>query len=419
MSRIPLATDLKTRTGAPDKDARLKNAYVEARGDQSVVRKRPQAQGGVAVGTGTAQGGYGNVLFWGDTPYVITPNTGTPWSPLTNYVIGDHTAIDYVDYWALTDHTNSQPPSANWSRSYVPAVPAQWNSGTTGFIQSVYDGNHRVAWNGSIYCMIGQNLISGYAFPITSSNGISWTAHSDIAGLSYGGGSGYSICWNGTVFLAVGLAGAGAGYWATSTDGISWTTYTDGGTTPDFYDVAWNGTVFCAVDGISDTSYTSSNGISWTAHALPALSASYRCIAWNGSAFVTCGRSSSIALASADGINWTQYVLPYSTTWNFISTKGTLICVSNANGSRCAASSDNGATWTGAITTGIVGITASSSMFLSVDYSSTSTYRTSTDGLNWTSRSFPSTSSWNIVGYGNGFFVSDNATSVLFSTTGL
>jgi hypothetical protein len=131
--RINLATDIKTRTGAPEgKDARLKNAYIETRGEQSVVRKRPIAQGGVVVGSGVPQGGYGDVVFWADTPYPITNSTGTTWTIGTPYSVGDHVTSDFEDYWAINDNTGSQPPSADWSDSYVPAVPfagtyATWN----------------------------------------------------------------------------------------------------------------------------------------------------------------------------------------------------------------------------------------------------------------------------------------------------
>ena len=73
MSRIPLSTDLKTRTGAPDKDARLKNCYVEVRGDQSAVRRRASCQSdGDVIVAGTAQGGIG--LTINGTDLVVTVN---------------------------------------------------------------------------------------------------------------------------------------------------------------------------------------------------------------------------------------------------------------------------------------------------------------------------------------------------------
>lgn len=154
MSRIPLTTDYKTRTGAPDKDARLKNAYIETRGEQSVVRRRPSGQGGIAVGTGTAQGGIGfNIAgtdyfigFWADTMQTYTGG-GTSWNSGTSYLTGDRVAVDFVDYWAINDNTNSQPPSVNWSRSYVPDVPvvityATWNPAEiTGTEITLSNGN--------------------------------------------------------------------------------------------------------------------------------------------------------------------------------------------------------------------------------------------------------------------------------------
>lgn len=155
--RIPLATSIKTRTGVPDKDARLKNAYVEGKGDpqspdyQSVVRKRPQAQGGIVTGSGIAQGGIGfsiagvpyfigvfgdaangSALTGGST--AITPSgasVGTNWAAGTGYAAGQMVSVDFVDYWAINDNTGSQPPSSHWSRSFVPAIHGLWRSTRT------------------------------------------------------------------------------------------------------------------------------------------------------------------------------------------------------------------------------------------------------------------------------------------------
>jgi len=92
--RYPLATDLKTRTGVPDKDARMKNSYIETKGEQQIIRKRPCAQGGVATGSGVAQGGIGIVVngvptivtVWGDTPVTDTDPGG--WTNGATYADG-------------------------------------------------------------------------------------------------------------------------------------------------------------------------------------------------------------------------------------------------------------------------------------------------------------------------------------------
>ena len=114
------------------------NSYAEVKGDQSVVRKRPAAQGGIAVGTGTAQGGIGLVIngtpyfigFWADTMQTYTGG-GTSWNSGTYYITGDHVSVDFVDYWAVPeDGTNinvnpttsiysASNPTGKWKRELV------------------------------------------------------------------------------------------------------------------------------------------------------------------------------------------------------------------------------------------------------------------------------------------------------------
>jgi len=140
--RLNLATDLKTRTSAPEaKDARLKNCYVEVRGEQSAVRKRPIAQGGVTTLSGQAQGGIGITV--GGIDYIYTVNgdisalnvigIGTTWLVGTTYSIGAQISHGFVNYWSLTDSNVGNTPvagSSSWSTSYVPAAGktyATWN----------------------------------------------------------------------------------------------------------------------------------------------------------------------------------------------------------------------------------------------------------------------------------------------------
>lgn len=169
--KIPLATNLKTRVGDTTKDARLKNAYVEVRGEQSVVRHRPSARGGVAVGSGVAQGGYGTVLFWGDTAYTISDSTGTTWDSGANYSIGDHVSVGFVDYWALTNNTNQNPTtnSDDWSESYVPSIGiAPYMAGfalISGVSRAIFIGEDG---EGLSYTGLGGSTKNAYARDITS-----------------------------------------------------------------------------------------------------------------------------------------------------------------------------------------------------------------------------------------------------------
>ena len=58
--RLPLASDLISRDGTLDQDAKLKNAYAEVEGDQSAAFKRPAVSTALATASGTAQGGIAN-----------------------------------------------------------------------------------------------------------------------------------------------------------------------------------------------------------------------------------------------------------------------------------------------------------------------------------------------------------------------
>jgi len=157
--KISIASDLKTRTGAPDKDARIKNGYIEVAADGSAaLRRRPSVHGGVPSvsggGAGQGQGGIGFsnggvsylITIVGDTANgsamtssstSITPSTasvGTTWSSSTTYAIGDHVVVNFVDYWASAASTSQTPSSSSsyWSTTFVPSVYlpityATWN----------------------------------------------------------------------------------------------------------------------------------------------------------------------------------------------------------------------------------------------------------------------------------------------------
>lgn len=328
--RLPLSTTLKTRTGAPEgKDARLNNAYIEIKGEQSLVRKRTAAQGGVPVGSGTAQGGIGFNIggtdyiigVWGDTLTNYTGG-GTTWAIGTSYSIGDHVSYNFVDYWALNDHSGSTPPSANWSSVYIPAVPNTFSilagvglniakTSTTGSVwinRTIEVGTWRdVAWSGSLnlFCAIKANGTSSDA--ATSPDGITWTLRTTP--LIVGGFVG--IAWSQSLGLFVAVSpNTGTSAIMTSPDGITWTSRT----TPSngYYAVSWSSSLllFVAVGYIGII--TSSDGITWTSRSCPAISyGTYGLtgITYGNGKFVAVAaagnnQNENLSIYSADGINW-------------------------------------------------------------------------------------------------------------------
>ena len=103
---------------------------------------------------------------------------------------------------------------------------------------------YSVCWNGSIF------VAAGYAFA-TSPDGVTWTSRTLPTAFS-GGGWARSVCWSGSQFVAVGINAMFQGACATSPDGITWTA--QAGFTTVFSgqanSVCWNGAKFVAVGGV-------------------------------------------------------------------------------------------------------------------------------------------------------------------------
>lgn len=419
--RINLATDIKTRTGAPDKDARQKNSYIEVKNEQAIVRKRPSAQGGVSVGTGTAQGGYGTVLFWGDTAYTITEATGTDWSGATPYVIGDHVSVGFVDYWALADNTNSQPPSSNWSRSRVPPAvsPYSWTIGSVIETPDLTGDQTSVAWNGSVFCYL--SLTSGFSY--ISANGLSWTSHAVPGAFTVG--YSVSIIYNGNIFCAIYVdSNSNGGVPITSIDGITWTAQATIGTgIAGAFHLITVGLIIYASDNIGGGVYRSTdNGVTWGYSAYPIQYNSYGLypITWNGSVFcVVSDNTSNISQKSSDAITWTEVTLPITNTFNSISSLGSVICA--VDGSHILRSADNGVTWSSSTNSNAGKISSNNSLFLIFSGANRTLYYSSVDGITWTERNMPSSKYWYLSAYaGNKFIVFDsNTTACATSSTGL
>ncbi len=408
--RINLATDYKTRTGAPDKDARQKNSYIEVKNEQAIVRKRPSAQGGIAVGTGIAQGGIGLTIngtpyfigFWADTMQSYTGG-GTSWDAGTAYAIGAHVSYEFEDYWALADNTGSQPPSTNWSRNFVASVPFipsfVWTARTLSSTQFWND----ISYGASKFCAISSSSTAS-----TSPDGVTWTDRTMPSLKTW-----ISIAWNGTVFCAIAYD-PNFSYAATSSDGISWAE-----TAPPvgsrWYSIVWNGTVFCVLgDGGYARTWTSLDGINWTQNSAPGLPTSeiWNDIKWNGSIFCAVSNNGSI-YTSTDAIIWVNRTPVFAVGWGAIAWNGTVFCVvphtlTNVNSSVSATSPD-GITWTQrAMSSSALweDITNNGSLFCAIGMTSSyaSVSATSSDGITWTSRSLPTNERWIAITYGNGLF---------------
>jgi hypothetical protein len=145
----------------------------------------------------------------------------------------------------------------------------------------------------------------------------------------------------------------GANNMAVSTDhGLTWTAATFPVAASD---VTYGNGIFVGAGNADGSFYTSPDGITWTQRS-GAVGAYNGAITFGNGVFVAVGKNgSSWAQTSPDGINWTARSLPVATEWQGVEyiSGGTFIAVSilGASTSQIAKSTDNGATWTGIIST--------------------------------------------------------------------
>ncbi len=134
--RLDLATDLRARIGAPDKDARLTNAFVEVKAGplaaknsaypakkETCVRKRP---GCVTTGydyTTPIQGAGGSL------PYLIYDDTFSAFDavPATSSLIGDLVS----GYYAMIDNPPTSPGPGDDYWSVTPPTSDRWRGTAT------------------------------------------------------------------------------------------------------------------------------------------------------------------------------------------------------------------------------------------------------------------------------------------------
>jgi len=153
--KLNLATDIKTRTGAPDKDARLKNAYVEVRGDQSVVRKRPIAKAGIVTVVGVAQGGIDGFVVNGDVLIPIDANLG-------GYAIwneDDKSSVIYLDAEKLQTTTTIGGIGNALIRSSIGKSSGKWYYEVT--MNEIGDGEDIVVFVGVATSAVSVDSILG------------------------------------------------------------------------------------------------------------------------------------------------------------------------------------------------------------------------------------------------------------------
>ena len=246
------------------------------------------------------------------------------------------------------------------------AIPNRWVAGgsatvvayssdgitwTAGTIAAGWSEARAFCWNGSIWVAGGVAAGGATTCLAYSTDGITWTNSSSTVFGAAGSGACYGIAWNGVRFVAVGQGTVNT--IAYSTDGITWTGAGNTIFSSNGWCIAWNGLMFVAGGtGTTNTLAYSSDGITWTGAGKTALTGNGVGVAWNGIRWVAVGTGTNSIAYSADGITWTGITFltifssgGYSIAWN-----GNVFVAGGAGTNNMARSTD-GILWSAGVRT--------------------------------------------------------------------
>jgi len=234
----------------------------------------------------------------------------------------------------------------------------------------------------------------GSNYIMTSPDGINWTAR----GMPVGNNIANSIAYNGSKWVMACENRAGGNSLAYSSDAINWTGL--GSTLYTGYSVVWNGTIWLAGgSAITHSVVYSYNVTDWTGENKTVINIP-RAFAWNGSIFYAVGQSTSFKYSS-NGTSWTSVTGGLNTGYGIAYGGGVWVAV--GDGTNSIVYSTNGTSWTGVtgktvFSTKGNGVAWNGSYFVAVG-EGTNAIATSPDGINWTARSITGTSKGNCVAW--------------------
>lgn len=172
---------------------------------------------GITWSTGTAGTGTLSTLAWNGSIFLAAGFGGTVTSP-DGITWTQRTSLGSINVWtgAIAVIGSTFFVGGYNGNIYRTTDGITWLSSASGLGAVVIRG---IAWNGTTLCVI-DGVSANCA---TSPDGITWTSHTTFIAPT-GGGAGYKMAWNGSVFCAIVYNnGAALGSAVTSPDGITWT----------------------------------------------------------------------------------------------------------------------------------------------------------------------------------------------------
>lgn len=273
-----------------------------------------------------------------------------------------------------------------------------------------------VTWNGSIWVATGE----GTNTVATSADGITWTGQ----GTTIFSVRGWGAASDGTTWVAV---GEGTNTLALSTDnGATWSGLGTSIFSVAAYGVGWNGSIWVAVGEGTNTVATSADGLTWTGQATAVFPTSGRTIAWNGSYWLAGSDTDPIIAGSLNGLDWGTAPPPFAAVYSLVWT-GTQWVAGGQDTNQLAISTDDASSWSpvgAGLFTGVRVVAARAQSaytppppLLIIGGQGGNLLATSIDGLIWTPRSVPFTSSVRSIVWNGTLWVAGGSGAYVLATS--
>jgi len=294
------------------------------------------------------------IVTGGSTPYELTsPFTSANLSLIKYEQFNNQLYLVHPDFPPCT---LTRTTDTSWAITNVPFVfETVRNIAQSYWTERINNRNialSSICWSGTMFVAVGA-ADGTDAYILTSTDGTTWTERAPSVAKNIALNS---ICWSGTMFVAVGAADGTDAYILTSTDGTTWTERANPKNIT-LTSICWASTQLVAVgydDGVTDAYIlTSTNGVTWTEQANPKRAFLYS-VCWSGSLLVAMGVEvfgvpDTYIITSADGITWTEQANPRNAQINSICWTGTqFIGVGNNSlgSNKVIITSPNGISWT-------------------------------------------------------------------------
>jgi hypothetical protein len=345
---------------------------------------------------------------WGKNYYntptvtIAAPFTATTWSSGGSVTSG--TYYSYVNTATTPNTTNYYLANASGTFSATPPIfqlsVGTGSAGTYG-VSLTYVGTLALAT-----ATVTNYGASSY---VLTNNGYGYTSVPAV-----------TVIDSSAKFVAISGTTAVVNYSTVANLSSSWTSPNSGNALPasSWTSVAYGGGVFVAV-GSTANAASSGDGVTWISRAIPSLgSGSYSCVTYGNGYFVALQTGGTSYATSPNGVTWTAgtNALPANTTWSSIAYgNGRFVALAATGAIAVCYNVQLGAgsmTWTSVPTA-----TGASTSILSSSYTWTTirygqglfvaiaqgtVSATSPDGIVWTLRTMPgSSTNWKALSFGN------------------